>query len=83
MQVHPFLQLQMHYKTVVRIVVQIIAKIHAGNIVVWLVSTRTHAVTPALVTAWEHVGEVAIKVAYKLVLAHVAIIAMALVHILV
>ena len=44
---------------------------------------RIHVVVLVLAAVKEHVGEIAIKVVYKPVLAHVAIIVMAPVHILV
>ena len=80
--VHLFLQLPKNLERDARTVAPSTAKILANNIVVWLVM-RMHVVVHVLVAVREHVGEIAIKVAYKLVLARVAIIAMALVHILV
>jgi len=67
---------------VVRTVAQLIARIHANCIAVWH-AMRIHVVVLVLAAVRQHVGEIAIKVVYKPVLAHVAIIVMAPVHILV
>ena len=76
------MQLPMNLERVVRTIALSTAKILANNIVVWL-AMKIHVVVHAQVAVREHVEEIVIKVAYKLVLARVAIIVMALVHFLV